>query len=233
VSRFNATHIVSLGGNCRVTYNLRKTFDFDSAYPFDWWICPLKSATAFLVDPDLDALYDPKLLEPIFQNEHIFTVENTRYGIRLQHEFPRDAHGIKPDFREHTRPAKERQTYLLNKFRGLNKPESRLFFVRNFINWDRGIGAPEAEAFVAALAKTFDKAETRILFINPTAAAATVAGIDVLDFVDVPPEPWQGDQAVWRENLLRAPVEFANVEGKKFVETGPEKDNNKIALVAQ
>jgi Putative papain-like cysteine peptidase (DUF1796) len=228
VSRFRATHIVSLGGNCRVTYNLRKTFDFDSAYPFDWWICPLKSATAFLSDPDLDALYDPALLEPVLQDGRVFTVVNTRYDIRLHHEFPRTAAGITPEFREHTRPAKERQTYLLDKFRKLNAPANSILFVRNFINWDNPTTAADAHAFLDVVRGIFDKAASGFLFINPPPAAA-VEGVEVLNFVDYPPEPWQGDQAVWRQNLRRAAVDFVDIEGQKFVETGPEKDNKKQA----
>jgi hypothetical protein len=222
-----ATHIVSLGGNCRVTYNLRRTFDFGSAYPFDWWICPLNSATAFLTDPDLDALYDPALLEPVIQGDRIFSVENSRYRIRLHHEFPRTAGGIVPTFRDHIGAARARMTYLLDKFRRLNSQGNRILFVRNFINWDAAASEVDTRRFVAAARRSCDLAETEFLFLNPS-PGGRLDGIATLSFDDPPADPWQGDHAVWRDNLLRANVAFSNREGTRFVETGPEKEKKSM-----
>lgn len=51
---------ISLGSNCEVSYNIRRFFGFEAAYPFDWWITPLSPV--------------PKLIESDFALE--LTTEN-------------------------------------------------------------------------------------------------------------------------------------------------------------
>lgn len=227
MSTFRATHIVSLGGNCRVTYNLRKHFNFGSAYPFDWWICPLKSATSFLSNPNLDVLYDPLLLAPVMQGDRIFSIENSHFGIRLHHEFPRKQGTIISEFREHVGAPRQRLTYLFNKFLKLNTSDSQILFVRNFINWDRDVNSLDVIEFMETVRKSVNAASTEFLFINPP-RGVDIAGVRTLRFSDPPPDPWQGDQAVWSENLSKVDVDFVNLEGSRFVETGPEMEKKEM-----
>ena len=36
------SHIVSLGHNCQLTYQLRRYFNFATAFPFDWWVTNMR-----------------------------------------------------------------------------------------------------------------------------------------------------------------------------------------------
>jgi hypothetical protein len=82
-----ATHVVSLGGQCETAYNLRRYFDFSTAYPFDWWVSPLSTVIRLLRDFDIDALYDTRRLEG---TADFGTVIHRDYDLQLHHEFPRD-----------------------------------------------------------------------------------------------------------------------------------------------
>lgn len=138
------THIVSLGPRCATTYNLRRHYDFASAYPFDWWITPANGLLAFIRRMDVDWIYDPRNLE---LPDGKRSVRHAPTGILLHHEFPRDAtHPDRPvldDFRDRLDGPRERTQHLLDKFRGLNRSGNCVVFIR-----EEGIG-PELEAALA------------------------------------------------------------------------------------
>jgi hypothetical protein len=45
--------VISLGTNCEVTFQLRRVFRTERAYPFDWWITPLHVVAALLLNATL------------------------------------------------------------------------------------------------------------------------------------------------------------------------------------
>jgi putative papain-like cysteine peptidase DUF1796 len=112
-----ATHVVSLGGSCQAAYNLRRYYDFSTAYPFDWWITPLSGVIKLLRSFDIEKLYDPTRLKV---GDKFETVLHMDYALQLYHEFPRD-HGnlfrngagcVCPNFHDHLAEPKRRTAYL-------------------------------------------------------------------------------------------------------------------------
>lgn len=125
-----ATHIVGLGVRCEVAYNLRRFFDFSTAYPFDWWITPTTALLAFLAKPDAGDLYDPAKLELSARANSVRHVS----GILLFHEFKRDndvaSKPVRPEWREALDKPRQRTAALTERFLGLNAPGNRIAFVR-------------------------------------------------------------------------------------------------------
>ena len=60
-------HIVSLGPRCATTYNLRRHYNFATAYPFDWWISPAGGLIQILTK--LDARDRIQLVIIAYQSE--------------------------------------------------------------------------------------------------------------------------------------------------------------------
>jgi hypothetical protein len=223
------THIVSLGSNCRVTHNLRRYFDFCSAYPFDWWICPLRSATKFLREPDLAKLYAGAHLEPRWSRDgqQIESVSNNYYDILLHHEFPRahPGYSVVTDFRDHAAAPMARQTYLLRKLFALDLAGNRILFVHNFSRQEINLDISDVTAFRDAVKLHFSKTDIDFLFINPPQEIEVqIAGATVLSFEDVGGKDWRGDHELWSRHLARAGVKFSNNEGTRFVERIPDRE---------
>lgn len=125
-----ATHIVGLGMRCEVAYNLRRAFDFSTAYPFDWWITPTKALLIFLANPDAADLYEPAKLE---LSARANSVRHTS-GILLYHEFQRDNDApkkpVRPEWRDGLDKPRQRTAVLTKRLLGLNAPDNRIAFVR-------------------------------------------------------------------------------------------------------
>ena len=78
--------IVSLGGNCMVTMEVRKFFGIKAANLFDWWITP-GDALVRLIENDFAELFSRENLEMVGDRR---SVANLRYGILHHHDFPRN-----------------------------------------------------------------------------------------------------------------------------------------------
>jgi len=80
--------LVSLGPNCRMTYNMREHFGVERAYPFDWWITPAASMLK-MIQPGFRFHIERADLEiipqPVFN-----TVLNKRLGMLMHHDFVRE-----------------------------------------------------------------------------------------------------------------------------------------------
>jgi hypothetical protein len=63
LAREPVTHVVSLGANCAVAFNLRRYWNFGGAFPFGWWITSAEGVVGLLDRPDPDWLYDLQELE--------------------------------------------------------------------------------------------------------------------------------------------------------------------------
>lgn len=190
------TDIVSLGWRCRLAERLRKHYGFDQAFPFDWWITPLRGGGDFLREWDAGVLYDPALLsEEAGRHGDIAFVRNERYGIKLQHEFPRvDGGAIAPGWQDHLGQARARTEHLMARFDALNDPVRRVLFVRELTSGETERPKPLARLREAVLRRT-PRAETAFLAITPQPAA--LEDWQSLTIDDPKPNPWQGDAAVW------------------------------------
>lgn len=199
----NFTEIVSLGYRCRTTERLRKYFGFDQAFPFDWWITPLRGGADFLREWNADILYNPDLLvEETERRGDIAFIRNERYRIKLQHEFPKAAArgSVSPDWRAHLAQAKARTMHLMARFDRLDDPARAVLFVREIAS--RDLGRPRHLALLReAVVQRAGAARASFLLISPAPVAAPGWEVVVVD--DPDPRPWQGSPAVWDTALAR------------------------------
>jgi hypothetical protein len=81
---------VSLGPNCRSTWNLRQHLGVAQSYPFDWWITPSRSMLR-MIEPGFRFELERTDLHVIAQADGGETVYNARHHLLHHHDFPRDA----------------------------------------------------------------------------------------------------------------------------------------------
>lgn len=221
-------HIVGLGHDCRLAYNLRRTFGFERAFPFDWWVTPLPSLVAFLHDPSIERLYDPARLEPVMIDGAIFAIRNADYDIELHHEFPRDRKSaVVADWREHIGQARARSDYLLSRLLAL--PEgSRTLFVRSTKKSEgRALGqrfAPLVDEVQSALAGLFPRAEVDLLLIDAP-VWIDAPGVKSLWVGDTSKIDWRGIPERWTERLLGAGVAWTGTPSAAAPPPDPEVDH--------
>lgn len=80
--------IFSLGPNCKNTWNLRKNFQTDRAYPFDWWITPARSMLRMIETGFVFSLKQEDLHITDVSKHN--TVYNSRLNLLHHHDFYRD-----------------------------------------------------------------------------------------------------------------------------------------------
>jgi hypothetical protein len=173
-------HVVSLGPNCAVAFNLRRFFGEQHAFPFDWWATyDALGFASFLRYLDLDKLYDPDELRLGTGNR---SVVHTTYRIELYHEFARVSHEehapIIPNYLAGVSLARRRTSYLINRTKELSQDGSRLLFVR---------ATEPCEIISRALEWNFPQANWDIAFVG---RVQTGSAFD-----------WRGDTSLWDTTL--------------------------------
>jgi hypothetical protein len=78
--------VVSLGGNCMVTKEMRLFYGVEAANMFDWWITPVDGLIQ-LIENDFDGLFERENLQMVGDRR---SVANLRYGILHHHDFLRN-----------------------------------------------------------------------------------------------------------------------------------------------
>jgi len=164
--------VVSLGGNCMGTMEMRKYFGVEAANMFDWWITP-GDALVRLIENDFADLFLPRNLQLVGNSR---SVANTRYGILHHHDFPRnDAEdriiGLSDADIERNR---EKFAYLKKRWDDLGDNGGPVLFIR--YGWQMGepmlAGIPpeplgaDATRLIAALDRKFPRLDYQILFID-------------------------------------------------------------------
>jgi len=198
-------YIISLGGNCRTAWNVRRFFNFSTAFPFDWWITPWRALDELLSDFDIDRLYCPDLLEEVRANDGaIASIRHRELGIILQHEFPRDWYSpgnpVRIDWRESLAKPKHRTRYLLDRFASLETAGTRILFVRNTLHRAvDGTNSISPDVTAERLRMLFPLANIHLLLINCPIEVRDPA-INHLNFDDAA-EEWRGDWEVWQRAL--------------------------------
>lgn len=195
-------HFVSLGGNCRVVYNMRLAFRVSVSYPFDWWISSLRGVTSFIAAPSLAELYDPAHLYRVMKNGRAVTVENRVYDVQLYHEFPKDEGGVVETYADSIDAAAARARYLLDRFLALGDAPGRILFVRSAI-WkdpeDPPAFAAQVEDLLRALETRFGRGRFDLLLVNSPPVPAMLNTMQ-LTFADES-DDWRGDLAAWAAAL--------------------------------
>ncbi len=192
------TDVVSLGYNCRTTRRVRDYFGTEEAYPFDWWVSPMKGLIGVLLEWDVDRLYDPAVLAEVRSGEQIAYLRHGRYGIKFMHDFPSDQGRVRPNWREHLPEAKSRMTHLMAKFDALNSPDRKVLFYREVGPSDRAVLEHCKGLRRLVLAHT-PLAQCNFLLISSTGIKAPRwTSLSINDPLE---EPWSGDPEIWDSAL--------------------------------
>jgi hypothetical protein len=164
--------VVSLGGNCMVTMEMRKYFGVEAANLFDWWITP-GDALVRLIENDFADLFSAENLQMVGEGR---SVANLRYGILHHHDFPRNdvedrVIAITPQDLKRNR---EKFAYLKSRWDDLGDNPGPVLFIR--YGWNMGepllAGIPEdpigadATRLMAALDRKFPRLDYQLLFID-------------------------------------------------------------------
>jgi hypothetical protein len=174
--------VVSLGGNCMITKEMRVFFGIESANMFDWWVTP-GDALVRLIENDFDGLFLPENLELVGDRK---SVANLRYGILHHHDFPRNdtedrVIGIS---NEHLERNRAKFAYLKQRWDDLGDNPGPVLFVRYAWRMSEPLlqGLPleplsaDAGRLDAALSRKFPGLDYQILLID------TPEAVDPEDF---------------------------------------------------
>jgi hypothetical protein len=209
---FPFSHVVPLGVSCRVTCQVRLSFDSWKIYPFDWWITPLDGLIRYLADPDVARLYAADALEEMVGDGEVSAIRSRAYGFRLFHDFPRRAGAnslpaVSPDWRTHLAEAAARHEKLMGRLLRLNRQGNRVLFVRHrssIGNEPGDEGAAAAASLWNVLRARWKNADIRLLLVNFPAAGPLPEGVLALNFEELPGPPgqeWRGDENQWKSNF--------------------------------
>jgi hypothetical protein len=164
--------VVSLGGNCMGTMEMRKFFGIQAANMFDWWITP-GDALVRLIENDFDGLFLPENLTMVGDRK---SVANLRYGILHHHDFPRndEEDRVVAITDQDLQRNREKFAYLKKRWDDLGNNPGPVLFVR--YGWIMGepllAGIPptplgaDATTLMSALARKFPRLDYELLFID-------------------------------------------------------------------
>lgn len=159
------SHIVSIGKACRITYQLRRHFNFGLSFPFDWWVSQPEGIAAAL-SPDFDP-YGEDLLQERVVSGVIKGITSCNGAISFHHEFSRDtskpSKPITPNWRDQV--SKNREVFMRRRQRllDLNNSNEHILFVRHAFDDEAGFNL-----VFSKLQSTFDRAEISVLLLNQT-----------------------------------------------------------------
>ncbi len=221
--------IVSLGYDCRLAFNLRRTFGNPRAFPLDWWVTPLPALAAFLQEPSVPALYDPAQLMPVTFEGKVYAIRSARYDIELHHEFPRDKQGlVTADWRDHVARAQERTQFLVDRM--LTIPAgARILFARSTKGIERRALGDRFPGLMAQVRQSLDGLfpgrAVELLLIDPP-SVIEAEGVTSLWVRDREKSDWRGTPDLWSKRLLGAGIGWSGRRSGESVEPSPEADHS-------
>ena len=199
-------HIISLGGRCQVSHQLRRIYPgADRAYPFDWLITPDGSLLRLLDDDFADFLRLGDLAEaassrPEFSYRHM---RESRYGTILTHDFKRDVEvtAAWPGVRD-------KYAFLIDRWRRLLSSDRRILFVRQSYGQTDAIrddledlaDAALGARIAAAIGACYPRLSFRVLCLphRPLPANPTLpAGVALVHVGQRDPWVWTGHDMAW------------------------------------
>lgn len=200
--------IVSLGGNCMATMEMRKFFGITAANLFDWWITP-GDALVRMIENDFEGLFSRENLKIIGDGR---SVANMRYGILHHHDFPRNENNDRVETirDQDLRRNLDKFAYLKRRWDDLADNQGPVLFVR----WGWNINEPllagipadpigaDSARLIAALDRKFPQLDYRILLIDAPEVAVERQKILYRDsgaFAE-PGECLDAANLVWKDN---------------------------------
>jgi hypothetical protein len=199
------TYAVSLGSAGELSYNLRRHFNFRTAFPLDWWRVSFRGA--------LDALnpqYDPyaDLVLNKYRGRGAFV--RTRDGnIEIDHELSGE------NWRDQIGTARTRFTFLRDRLLALNSASSTILFGRHEGNGEveQGTNPATIDDLIAGVKAVFNKSLNIFLLLNTPRPKWPERGVFPREIARTDTSTWVGDPATWDaaladftlENLLLPP----------------------------
>ena len=180
-ARWHFNHVMSLGGTCAVSAQIRRYFGYAFRSPFDMWYTPLLGLIELLADNTPSRLYEPTLLAKT-RTDDAAEIENTHYEIEFSHAFVKREGDLLPEdwlgaplvrFRTITKRA---WTFLAD----ADTPNTRILFLRLSIDRDRNQSrVPHVADLLRlqdALTTMYRSADFRVAMLNYPALEAEAAG---------------------------------------------------------
>jgi hypothetical protein len=217
--RFN--HVMSLGGSCAVSAQIKRCFGQGFRSPFDLWYTPLLGLIELLSDNTPSRLYEPTLLART-RTDETAEIENTHYEIEFSHSFVRREGELLPEdwlgaplarFRTITNRA---WTFLAD----ADRAGTRILFLRLSVDRDRNQSrVPQVADLLRlqdALTTIYRSADFRIAMLNYPALEAEAAGwrgdpLSRCFFASVrhsrKPD-WRGPPDAWDAAFAAMPVSY-------------------------
>ncbi len=205
-----ATHVVSLGGDCAVAHNIRRSFGTDTAYCFDWWLTPAQGAAMLLERPEVDRLYDPASLDAYINDGGVPSVRNRDLGIQFFHEFARTHEGdrvVLTNAEQDLAKARSRTARLIDRLVALDAPGNRIAFIRTARRDDTRAGL---ETLAAALRHRFARADYTVVLGKYGAAFGDLPhGFARVAFQATATADWRGHPPDWDRFLAATGLRLA------------------------
>lgn len=216
-------YVVPLGCKCQLTYQLRRYFNFATAFPFDWWVTNMRGVIDTLEgkDPYGD------LVETVMENSGLLGApRSSDYNIEIHHEFPRgpqlsetdNTHPVLPDWRDHIGEARARFNYLYARLLSLNTESSTILFVRHKGNVAPSenltlAGNPASiDELIGCVNSIFTRSNNQFLLINtPTSESGVALSVD-----DNELRSWRGEIDNWNAALPGSGFVLDNPSLKPF-----------------
>jgi hypothetical protein len=228
------SHVISLGGDGRATWNLRRFFNFGNAFPFDWWITPLRGLNELLRDFNVDHLYSPDLLEEVNGTDGAITsIRHRELSIVFQHEFPRiwgtPGNPVCSNWREFLDQPKQRTRVLMDRLFSLDARGTKVLFLRSALHpVVEGTQTPPVTETAERLRALYPRASIHLLLVNYPERVDDRA-VTHLDFIDTAKE-WRGDWRVWRRALNGTGMWLENPTLRPFdITAEPTSQTEKLA----
>jgi hypothetical protein len=180
-ARWRFNHVMSLGGSCAVSAQIRRCFGQAFRSPFDMWYTPLLGLIELLSDNTPSRLYEPTLLAKT-RTDDAAEIENTHYEIEFSHSFAgREGELLSEDWRgaplvRFRKITKRAWTFLAD----ADRVGTRILFLRLSIDRDRNQSrVPHVADLLRlqdALTMMYRSADFRIAMLNYPALEAEAAG---------------------------------------------------------
>ena len=78
-------HIVGVGGHCQTAYQIRRHFNVDKAYPFDWWVTPTIGLVE-LLETGFEDIFREENIKIVYEKSGP-AVTCSRYRLMHYHDF--------------------------------------------------------------------------------------------------------------------------------------------------
>jgi len=194
--------VVSLGPNCRNTWNLRQFFSFERAYPLDWWITPVRSMLNLIEQrKEFHVTRDDLIVSETRNGSN--TVYNIKLNLTHHHDFDRANRLVQEISSEAVDRLNSKYQYLFSRFWEDLEQVSRPLLVMNGIMGGFE-GRPEFVAADPSLNGSMSPEEVIGRLREALGEKSRVLIIDVGEESDM---EFEGGRAIWlpdrgkRENM--------------------------------